>query len=58
MDMKLEHASIICKRISSFARAVLQIFHFYFGKPTFGGQKKWARNGVNLKFRAYLRLNI
>jgi hypothetical protein len=36
MDMKLEHASIIGKKISSFAWAVTKIFNFYFGKLTFG----------------------
>ena len=36
MEMKLEHASIIRKKLSSFARAVKEIFNFYFGKLTFG----------------------
>ena len=36
MDMKLEHTSIIGRKVSSFARAVMEIFNFYFGKLTFG----------------------
>jgi hypothetical protein len=44
MDMKLEHASIIGKKISSFARAVRKIIHFYFGKLTFGSPCIWSKS--------------
>ncbi len=36
MDMKLEHASIIGKKIRPFARTVMEIFNFYFGKLSLG----------------------
>ena len=35
MDMKLEHASIVDKKISSFARTVMGIFNFFLNKVTF-----------------------
>jgi hypothetical protein len=31
MDVKLEHASIIGKKISSFARAIVEILKFFSG---------------------------
>jgi hypothetical protein len=36
MDMKLEHGSIISKKISSFVQALTEIFNFYFGFVTYG----------------------
>jgi hypothetical protein len=36
MDINLGHASIIDKKISSFARALMEIFNFFIGKPTLG----------------------
>jgi hypothetical protein len=44
MDMKLEHASIIGKKISSFARAVMKIFNFYFGKLAFAPPCIWPKS--------------
>jgi len=44
MDMKLEHASIIGKKISSFARAVMEILNFYFGKLTFEPPCIWPKS--------------
>jgi len=44
LDMKLEHASIIGKKISSFPRAVMKIFNFYFGKLTFGPPCIWPKS--------------
>ncbi len=35
MNVKLEHAFIIDKKISSFARAVVEIFKFFFNEVTF-----------------------
>jgi hypothetical protein len=35
MDIKLVHTPIIDKKISSFARVVMEIFNFFFGKLTF-----------------------
>ena len=36
MDTELEHTSIIGKKISSFARAVMEIFKFLSGKVAIG----------------------
>jgi hypothetical protein len=36
MDMECEHASIIDKRISSFAQIVIEISDFFLGKVAFG----------------------
>ena len=36
MDIKLVHASITGKKISSFAQAVMEIFNFFLGCVTFG----------------------
>ncbi len=36
MDIKCEHDFIIGKKISPFARAVTEIFNFFFGEVTFG----------------------
>jgi hypothetical protein len=44
MDMKLEHASTIGKILASFARAVMEIFNFYFGKLTFGPPCIWPKS--------------
>jgi len=42
--MKLEHASTIGKKISSFARVVREIFNFYFGKLTFEPPCIWPKS--------------
>jgi hypothetical protein len=44
MDMKLEHASIIGKKIRPFARTVTEIFNFYFGKLSFGLLCIWPKS--------------
>ncbi len=44
MDMKLEHASTIGKKISSLARVVREIFNFYFGKLTFEPPCIWPKS--------------
>jgi hypothetical protein len=36
MDMECGHAFITGKKMSLFARAVTEIFNFFFGKVTFG----------------------
>ncbi len=36
MNIKLGHASIIDEKISSFVRAIVEIFNFYFGCVTYG----------------------
>ncbi len=42
MNIKLEHASIIDKNISSFAYGVMEIFNFFVGKVTFGSPCIWT----------------
>ncbi len=53
MDINFGHVSIINKKISLFARAVLDIFIF-FGKPTFRPPCIYIYKTLDIKIRVYV----